>query len=272
MTRKLDIDDYFNQEVRIPFNLDKILVPKSERDGNIINADRTELLKKLNLCFGRINNILKKELINFIENHLTLIGANIIYRKRAIKSRRKRVKKGRKELPNLDISKTKDIEVFKKISTENLRLEQDIFILSYLLEQKIFLKDWANEKREFLKTNVEYKQLLKVTEKEFPFYCRIGALFAQGFITKSSKKGIGYVYFFKEREFENPSQLSKYIREVELKTSHNVKQYVNDTLYENGVKNFYGNKRHMKNILAFCKEKNFQITSDFKDRYSLLDN
>lgn len=136
------------------------------------------------------------------------------------------------------------------------------------------------ELREFIKLNAELcKDIDKCNSynehddiNNFPFYCKIGALFAQGFISKKTLKGIGSEYFYKEEKFNTPNQLSIYIKNEVLKTEKQVKQYINGTLKENAEKNFYNNKRLMKNTIEYCNENNIKITPEFLSKYNSLDN
>ncbi|MFB9056663.1 hypothetical protein ACFFU9_07895 [Mariniflexile ostreae] len=95
--------------------------------------------------------------------------------------------------------------------------------------------------------------------KKLPFYCEIGALFAQGFIYK-----IGFDYYYKEMKFESINKLSKHVEKEILKTNKSTRQWINDTVQNTGIKNFYASNNRMQNIIEYCEIKGIEIKPDFK--------
>lgn len=108
----------------------------------------------------------------------------------------------------------------------------------------------------------------KGTENKNPYpkYCEIGSLFAQGLIHKK-----GFNFYYKKRQFEDCSKLSRYLQEKILKIKTDVRQYIDGTLKDQS-KNFYKSKTRMKNIIDYCNENNIKITEDFQSKYNDLVN
>ena len=119
--------------------------------------------------------------------------------------------------------------------------------------------------KEIRNTKSVYSHIPK--KKEFPFYPKIGALFAQGLIKK-----VGFNYYYKNILFESTTQLAEYIKSDILKTPNSVKQYVNDTIMETGTKNIYGNLNMMRKTIIYCKDNEHIITEEFTSRYNALLN
>lgn len=103
------------------------------------------------------------------------------------------------------------------------------------------------------------------------FYCKIGALFAQGLITKE-KGYYNYIYKYNNEAFEDVSKLSKYIQKDILKTSKSVRQYISDSLspLNKGKHNIYNSKTMMRNIIEYCNNKNIKISLEFIRHYEHL--
>ena len=97
---------------------------------------------------------------------------------------------------------------------------------------------------------------------EFPFYCQIGALFAQGFILQKKNN-----FFYKNEQFDSISQLSKHIQGV-LKTKKETKPYINSTLTGYGIKNFYNSFIKMNRIIKYCEYQKIAITHDFENKFT----
>ncbi len=88
-----------------------------------------------------------------------------------------------------------------------------------------------------------------ILKKGFPKYCEIGSLFAQGFISKKSNNSkLGFNFYYKELEFESVKKLAEYLEDEVLKIDTGVRQYINDTLTDNGQKNFYRSKGMIKKV------------------------
>ncbi|WP_117881973.1 hypothetical protein [Aureibaculum luteum] len=291
--------DYFTRHVRTPYELDEILKPKQYRDGGgIDNVSISDLEEKLNSCFIKLEDWLKDELIKFIKDHLVYARNETTHLKKSIKALNKSIKKLEKEHPILDINNHNDFEIFNKISNKKHQVIEEEFIIDYYFEQKKIIKDWAKEKRKELikinKTkrkeadkrldemfdrlspendgeNFNYNNLKEKETIVYPFYCEIGALFAQGFIT-IEKKGFNNDYKFKGESFSDISKLSIHIKKEILKTEKAVRQYVNDTLQDAGQKNFYNSKTMMNKIAVYCNERNIETTTDFQNIYTKLNN
>jgi len=108
------------------------------------------------------------------------------------------------------------------------------------------------------------------SKKPFPFYCEIGALFAQGFINRVVDKNRGYLFFYKDCSFEKIEHLSKYIKKDILNAEKEVRQYISSTLNKKGEKNFYSSEKKMNKILEFCKTNNYTVTIEFNKKYKNL--
>ncbi len=153
-----------------------------------------------------------------------------------------------------------------------------------ILEKKKKLSELVILQRNLTKQNTSYSELKatkalidqlfceifnvntkKESKKEdYPFYCKIGALFAQQYIYKKE-----FDYFFKKKKFISSNKLSEYIKEDILKTDKSTSQYVNDTL-NGGNKSFYTSLTMMENIISYCTEKEIEVSKEFKSIYSDL--
>ena len=109
----------------------------------------------------------------------------------------------------------------------------------------------------------------KTEIKQFPFYLEIGALFAQGFINKENKDKYSFVFYYQEKKFESVNQLSVYIKDEILKTSKSVRQYIDDTTKNKGVKNLYLLK-FMEKTIEYCDYHKIKITEEYKSKYNDL--
>ncbi len=98
-------------------------------------------------------------------------------------------------------------------------------------------------------------------------YCKIGALFAQGFIKKN-----GTNYYFKDEEFNTATELhervSMEILDVfggkKIKPS-SIKPYISDTLSgTDSKKNFNKNRTIHDNVIKFCTSRNLNVTEEFR--------
>jgi hypothetical protein len=102
-------------------------------------------------------------------------------------------------------------------------------------------------------------------EKAPPFYVQIGALFAQGFISKQ-----GFNYNFKDEKFKSATDLSNHVQKGVLKTKKSVRQYINDTLNNSGQKNFYASQTMMNGTIKYCKSKSITVSNEFSEIYVSL--
>jgi hypothetical protein len=144
-------------------------------------------------------------------------------------------------------------EVILKMSTSDYDNDKDTFV-----------KDIRH--LETLKDSLGFESELNQKEtKSYPFNRQIGALFAQGFITKRNITGVGCDYYFKENKFDSISSLSKFIQEHILKTEQNVRQYITATLNDGDMsKNFYKNNKLNKITIEYCADNNIKINEDFR--------
>ncbi len=286
----MDENLYFHKAVIEKHEVDKILTPVNLGNGELVNVGLSDLRKELDLCYQNIEkSTLKEKLLGYLEDYtLDLIAENIPQKKDTLKFIKGKRKKLTKQHPNLDYDNEEDEVVIEKINALTWKLEQEKYIFHYLKEQKIFLRDWVTQKwveyknteKEKMQLNVKMKSVLskasfqkknKTITKPLPFYCQVGALFAQGFISKKKFECV-YNDGNVNKIFEDISKLSKYIQENILKTENVIRPYINDTLSEGDerkAKDFYKSKGMMKNIIKYCKTKNINITSEFQ---SIHDN
>jgi len=127
--------------------------------------------------------------------------------------------------------------------------------LHFLSNYRFFLDDIHDQS-----STLEYS-------KKFKKYCRIGALFAQGFIKE--KRG---VFYFKDETFRVASdfheRLCREIKEVfniEI-IPGSIKPYISDTFNGKDTnKNFHKNKNTHRKTIEFCEAHNIPITENFRD-------
>ena len=186
----------------------------------------------------------------------------------------------------------KELEIWERsLKSNHNQKVQSVQELEYLKQhQNITIVDIRERTRtscrrviEFLKNkqfSIENSGTTKNDENreligkiKYPFYCKIGSLFAQGLISRENNKiTLGYDYKFKNKSFTDVSKLSKHIKENVLKTDKSVRQYISDTLSGNGEKNFYTSKSMITKINEYCKENNIDTTEDFNKAYTKLNN
>ena len=143
------------------------------------------------------------------------------------------------------------------------------FLDNYLYDSYL-LQDICKKCSSIINTITAFYPGLKKSlenNKEYPFYCKVGALIAQGFVYKK-----GFDYFYKNEKFESASQLSKFVTENILTEGKAVRQYINDTLSESGIKNFYKKPKQLKVIISYCEQEGLSITPEFHSRYSSINN
>lgn len=117
--------------------------------------------------------------------------------------------------------------------------------------------------------NIKLKERNEITSAKntHPFYCEIGVLFAKDLIQFRNQK-----YYYCDNSFVSIAKLSKHIQDNVLNTNKAVRQYVNDTLFRTGAKNFYNSFTMMNNIVAYCQENNIETTANFQNIYTQLKN
>jgi hypothetical protein len=277
----------FLKEVVEKYQIDKILSPINLGNGELENVILSDLRRELDFCFIDIDSYtLKEKLIDYIEDYLLQLRIiNIPSKKTFVRSIKKSIKKLEKQHPNLDINNDEDEIIIDEISKKKWQLHQEEYILAYLKEQQYFIRSWVSETRKELLENplkewvkkerskAEVRELLDkfnqkkqtvIIPKTYHFYCQIGVLFVQNHIyRKRADDELNYIYFYKEEEFVNANQLSKYIKEKILKTEKSVNQYLGDTLNDNDTPhNFYNSKTKQRNILQYCKDKGIEIINE----------
>lgn len=100
----------------------------------------------------------------------------------------------------------------------------------------------------------------------FPFYCEVGALFAQGLF----RYGKGELYF-RDIKYDSVRKLSEFIKNSEVSEKKSVQQYVNATIKDiNDDKNFYQSLKKMEKIMKYCRVKGIQISQEFQSKYDYL--
>ncbi len=193
-----------------------------------------------------------KEVRNIFENAVKIIHDNSI--NISFKETRNNYNNN---IDNLK-SELDDIRNALKIKSGNINLVDDK--VKKNIEKFVHLME-DDSLMNRIKTNSE-------EENKSPFYCKIGALFAQEYITKEpNKDSFGFSYFYKEKKFESVNKLAKHIQKNVLKTDKIVRQYISDTLYKNGIKNLYLNQTMRSNVIKYCEIHNINITnSNFKQK------
>lgn len=143
------------------------------------------------------------------------------------------------------------------------------------LNQRIDIISNVNKTSSFLPECLEIKheiqEFIKVENKKqpnFPAYCEIGSLFAQGFLDKKivDKK---YIYLYRDKEFDDFPTFKKFV-ESKLNRKATIRQYLNDTLNNGGIKNFYSVKKQLQEIKRYCDYYNIQPTEYFIKKLNAL--
>lgn len=159
-------------------------------------------------------------------------------------------------------------EKWKYVKDKSEKLSKLYFLQIELTETNINYSKIQNVKDEidFLFDDIfKINNVEKNNKKEFPKYCEIGSLFAQGLISINK----GYFYY-KKRKFESAPEISRFLKKEILKIDTDIRQYIDATLKKGG-KSFYNSKR-MKIIIEYCKFNNIEITEDFQSKYNDLIN
>jgi hypothetical protein len=267
----MDSNQHFQIEVIQKYGINKILKPKNLGAGSLDNVILSDLRKELDFCYYSIS--LKRELIDYLQDYLVdLRVGSISNQKKRIKNIKHKKNNLKNKHPNLDENNENDWDILDKINNYSWALQQEKYIFHYLKEQKIFIREWINQKiveygnQDFKKENnlieLQIEKKHKFIPKILPFYCVIGALFAQNYIYRVSKK-IEFSYFYNDVEFPNPSQLSKYIKNEVLITERSVHQYIDDTLKNNKTThNLYSSKTQKDNIIQYCLNENIKISNE----------
>ena len=162
------------------------------------------------------------------------------------------------------------IEALAIIEDKKVKLSQLAKLQNDLVKPRITLLEFSQIKKEidllfedvFEINNIKSKN----RKKEFPKYCEVGSLFAQGLISLNK----GYFYY-KEKQFESAPKIAKFLKEDVLDINTDVRQYIDATL-KKGDKNFYKSKTMMNNIIEYCKFNNIEITEGFQSKYNDLVN
>ena len=121
------------------------------------------------------------------------------------------------------------------------------------------------KRNEFLKKRLNQLDNKPVNEKEFPDYCKIGSLFAQGIIDKDGKRYNCNGVVIKDYK-DYKLYLSDYVEDIAK-----VRQYIQATFNGSGAKYLY-TKPKMKKIIDYCNANNLIITDEFNNIYNLLNN
>ena len=280
----MDYYHIFLKEVINKFQIDKKLTPINLGNGELENVILSDLRRELDFCFIDIDNYtFKEKLIDYVEDYLLQLRMiNLPSHKRKIKILKKSIKKLEKQFPDLNNLNEQD-EIY--INNKKWQLDQEEYILAYLKEQQFFIRSWVSdtrreliekplnewvkkerskrEERKLLDKFQQKKQTVSIP-KTYHFYCQIGALFVQNLIYKKrAEDKLNYVYFFKDEQFVNANQLSKYIKKDILDTEQSVNQYIRDTLNDNDtLQNFYKSKTKQINILQYCKDHGIEILNE----------
>ncbi|MFV0565862.1 MAG: hypothetical protein ACK5NB_08525 [Flavobacteriaceae bacterium] len=215
---------------------------------NYPNLNQDERRKEvLYYIINHINKNIRnyKERLRFINEFESDVKESVLYE--TLFNHLKRLEKDNKYLSDFGISKD-ELSTIKKLVSIKIQ-ELDKFINGWFVDRN-------NELSETTPTNNSY-----------PFYCEIGVLFAKGLIQFKDQE-----YYYQDNHFVSIAKLSEHIQKEVLKTNKAVRQYVNDTLFETGTKNFYSSSKMMKNIIDFCNSKNIDVVKDFQDKYTKLEN
>ncbi|MFA5296868.1 MAG: hypothetical protein WC389_01520 [Lutibacter sp.] len=153
----------------------------------------------------------------------------------------------------------KQKEEFKKLieSMDNVDYQNDTKFFKKDIKHLKILKDNILSNENGIEKNIKHH-----------FYCQIGALFAQGFIFMESKNN----YMYKNKSFTDITALTKYIQNDVLQNKKSVRQYIQNTINGNGIKNFYKSKIMMGKIINYCNENNLKVTHTFQDKFNKIND
>lgn len=190
-----------------------------------------------------------------------------------------------------NIVDNRNLSIFETYSKKLLRIKSIIlhnidteYYNTYKSERDLIEKmydfdgdsDRSTEKEEVKERYLEIKNRIanldntenKKTSKKYYDYYEIGALFAQGFIYKK-----GDDFYFKQKSFNNQSQLAKHIQIKVLKNKKSVRPYINQTLNDGTPiqKDFYNNPILIKNVIQYCKDKSIPIAKHYQTIFDNLE-
>jgi len=286
----------FFKEVLEPYKIIEVLTPKNLGGGELENILLSDLRENLDFCFETVSYIpFKKLLVDYIENYLIELRANIYSKKHTVKRLKNTERKFNKKGNKLDVNDDENDTFFEELRNYSWELDQERCILDYLHEQKHFIRNWVVQKRNALddyskdekQLNLKMKQVLKKNAnkeqisknyndnkgtKYFPKpplqYLEIGSLFAQNYISEDKGR-----FYYRKKCFDSKTEIEEHIKSEVLKNKKvAIRQYIGATLNKKGQKNFYQSKKMMKNIIEYCKLNNIEITEDFQSKYNDLVN
>lgn len=222
--------------------------------------------------YTRLNEVFKDEYKNYINNDTYFYGCPFDIYSRTYNQRLESYITCVEEEYNFIDYKTAEIVFIENELKEDFPQSPYLFIddnLKIIIEKSLFYRDgFLKEKLASLNND----NTDKVQEKEFPAYCHIGSLFAQGFIRKE-----GGNYYFNDIKFDSVREIAKHINtNVFTSPIKSIIQYIRDTtshpIKSKGGNNFYQSKGMMKKIIAFCNHNKIKVSDDFQAKYISLDN
>ncbi|MBW1297777.1 hypothetical protein [Aquimarina litoralis] len=157
-------------------------------------------------------------------------------------------------------------ELYKLGTEPSKELEESFGISAYrnfFHPSKISLlknhKEIEKEIRDYIKAKIK-------EEPDFPYYCEVGALFAQGLIrSKKIPEEASYKYYYKNEDPLDFPKFWKYIKEKVIGRG-NPRQILQHSFDKQGDKNIYTSKRIQK-IYDYCKHYNIEMVDDFIKEY-----
>ena len=237
-----------------------------------------EAVERYNNIKVRLNRVYIKEdkvitNINDIESFKIVIGQNLIH---GFNSNAKNIKTYiileleemifiLKDIFHIDILKSPLKKIFKKNIKiiEKSTSQIDATSTTKIINKKIYLTNNTIDINETNKPDKDYQ------------YYKITTLFAKGDIyDKKSENKTGRKYYYKEKVFNNVSDLIRYLKDNRIVEMKHFRQYVEQTFAEmQGEKDIYNiNKPILKNTYNYCVKENIEMTENFKNKYAELNN
>lgn len=228
--------------------------------------------------FEKLNRIFENEYNEYVVTGVCFYGCPIEIYKNAFESRLEEyLKNSKDELALINDELSEGVfynpysfldNHFKRVIETALRQRQK-FIDERLKNLGYTFTSELNEQNETFEIVLLNKG--NETEKKFPDYCLVGALFAQGFVFKDDTDRYMPKYCYKDVCFSNVNKLSDYIKREIFGEEISIRQYLNDTLRGSDTqKNFFKCKDKMKNILDYCELHKLPIANDFQSKYNSL--
>lgn len=213
--------------------------------------------------YNKLNIIFKEEYQSYINQGIYFYGCPFEVYLRTYKNRLDSFIKKHKFEYKFNDNKTSEILFIENELKEKFEYNPYLFIdedLKAIIDKSIF------DRNELLndKLNKLNKDNSIESENKFPDYCKIGSLFAQGYINKDGKR-----YNYKEKVTTDYKEYCKLLSD-EIENIDKVRQYIQATFNGSGEKNIYASKSKMKKIIDYCKANGLIITDEFNAIYNSL--